>query len=590
MKRGYILTLLILSMSFAALMAASCAEKDKNDAPASVTEAEEVSEDLEAPYEAEGMRFSVKSGFYDSGFSLSITADEDHQIFYTLDGSIPTAQSSRYTEPIAITDRSAEKNILSAHTDIAQPIELANDFKPRDEVDKATVVRAITIDENGNKSPVVSNTYFVGFDKKADYYKKYKIVSVMNDEADLFDREKGIYVLGKTYDDWKKNDYDPDTPEWFIPANYTQKGRDWERQAAVQFFENGELAASQDVGIRIHGGATRSYSQKSFNIYARSDYGAPKLEYDMFSGKVKSKSGGQPVTVFDTFVLRNGGNDAMYTRFSDKLIQSLVSDRQFLTQGMEPCIVFIDGEFWGQYEITEKMDDDFISSHYGVPARDICVIKKEELSDGREETFAEWQELRQWIQNNDFSGDLAYDELCSRVDMQGFMDYVSAEIYINNYDWGSKNMAMWKSEVIDENNPYADGKWRFIMYDTEYSSGIYGEALPSDDSFAKLMESDCFLADLFNGAMENEGFRQQFSHTFMEIADKNFDSDRVKAEIDRLSAEYHDIVIATYDRFWSGLIGGYGAESNYNSAVDTLRSFYNKRYEYITNHLKKHIS
>ena len=87
----------------------------------------------------------------------------------------------------------------------------------------------------------------------------------------------------------------------------------------MQFFENGELAASQDVGIRIHGGATRSYSQKSFNIYARGGYGAPKLEYDLFSGKVMSKSVGKPVTVFDTFVLRNGGNDAMYTRFSESL-------------------------------------------------------------------------------------------------------------------------------------------------------------------------------------------------------------------------------------------------------------------------------
>ena len=76
----------------------------------------------------------------------------------------------------------------------------------------------------------------------------------------------------------------------------------------------------------------------------------------------------------------------------------------------------------------------------------------------------------------------------------------------------------------------------------------------------------------------------------MEIADKNFGSERVKAEIDRLSEEYHDITIDTYDRFWSGLTGGYGAESNYNSAVDSLRSFYNKRHDYITKHLKKYVS
>ena len=588
MKRRYIAAALC-NIIFLSLAAASCAEKKTDLLPSAISDPEE-NEVAEVPYEAEGMRFSMKSGFYDSGFSLSISADDDHQIFYTLDGSVPTAHSSRYTKPIQITDRSDEDNVLSAHTDIAQPVELADDFQPRSAVDKATVVRAITIDKDGNKSPVVSNTYFIGFGEKAEYYKDFRIVSIMTDEANLFDNEKGIYVLGKTYDDWKNNEYDPSVPDWFIPANYTQKGKEWERDAAIQFFENGELAVSQDVGIRIHGGATRSYAQKSFNIYARSSYGAPKLEYDLFSGNVKSKTSGEPVTVFDTFILRNGGNDAQLTRFSDKLAQSLVSDRQFLTQGMEPCIVFIDGEYWGHYEITEKLDDDFISSHYGVPARDICIIKKEQLYDGNEETFAEWEELREWIKNTDFSSDWAYEKLCDRIDMQGFMDYISAEIYINNANWGKSNMAMWKSEIVDATNPYADGKWRFVMFDTEYSSGIYGEAQPSEDSFEKLMESDCFLADLFNGAMENAGFRQQFSDTFTEIADKNFGSDRVKAEIDRLSEQYHDITIAAYDRFWSGLTGGYGAEANYNSAVDSLRSFYNKRYDYITNHLKKYIS
>ncbi|HOH86272.1 CotH kinase family protein [Ruminococcus sp.] len=365
----------------------------------------------------------------------------------------------------------------------------------------------------------------------------------------------------------------------------THRGAGNGREAEIQFFEGGKPVRSQNVGIRIHGGATRSYSQKSFNVYARSDYGAPKLEYDLFSGKVKNDTDGSPVTVFDSFILRNGGNDAYFTRFSDKLIQSLVSDRQFLTQGMEPCIVFVDGEFWGHYEITEKMDADFISAHCGVPAKDICIIKKEALDDGSEETFAEWEKLRKWIQDTDFSVQANYDELCERIDMQGFMDYVSTEIYINNHDWGKPNAAFWKAETADGSSPYADGKWRFILFDTEYSSGLYGEASPYENSFERFMDSDCFLADLFNGALENEGFRRQFRETFMDIADNNFNTERVTAEIDRLAEEYRSMVIATYDRFWSGWTGGTAAEMNYDYAVDSLRSFYEQRYEFITKDL-----
>ena len=280
-------------------------------------------------------------------------------------------------------------------------------------------------------------------------------------------------------------------------------------------------------------------------------------------------------------MLRNGGNDAQYTRFRDKLNQSLVSDRGFLVQAMEPCIVFLNGEYWGHYEITEKLDDAFIKAHYGIPKKDVCIIKKEALDEGSEECFAEWEQLRKWIQETDFSDSAAYEELCARIDMQGFMDYISAETYINNANWGKSNMAMWKAAVTDAQNPCADGRWRFIMFDTDYSTGIYGEALPSDKNISALLEDDCFLSDLLRAALKNEGFRTQFRDTFTEIAEQNFDAARVEQEIERLSAEYHDLVTDTYNRFWGAWIGGAMAEGNYAAEVKSVQRFYQKRGEYI---------
>jgi len=194
--------LLALSVSCIPFSAVSCSDGKTGSRTASATGGF-VSADIgeAVPFDAEGMHFSAKSGFYKQGFSLTISADDGADIYYTLDGSIPTADSTKYTAPIEIKDASAEENRLSAHKDIAQPIAAADDFVPKSAVDKATVVRAVAIGKNGRQSPVVSNTYFVGFDDKADYYKKYKVVSLMTDEENLFDYEKGIYVTGKTYDD-----------------------------------------------------------------------------------------------------------------------------------------------------------------------------------------------------------------------------------------------------------------------------------------------------------------------------------------------------------------------------------------------------
>ena len=541
------------------------------------------------PYEQEGMSFSAESGFYDCEFFLDITAEEGSTVYYTLDGSIPTTESKQFTQPILINDKSSEPDILSNREDIAQPADSVKRELPKNPVDKATVVRAILVDENGNQSNVVSNTYFINYNEKADYYSDVKIISLLIDESSLFDYDNGIYVLGKKYDEWLKgDDFDSSTPEWFMPANYTQKGREWERKATIQFFENGVIELTQDIGVRIHGGATRSYTQKSFNIYARKDYDKSKLEYELFSGSLFSQNGNTPINVFDTFMLRNGGNDAMYTRFRDKLIQSLVSDRQFATQGMEPCILFINGEYWGHYEITEKMDAAFIKAHFGVPKNDVCIIKKYTLDEGDESIYAEWEELHNWINATDFKDESNYEMLCDKIDMQSFMDYISTEIYIDNIDWGKANSAMWRSQTIDKSNPYADGKWRYILFDTEFSTGLYGQSMPDNDSFERFMKNDSFSSDLFKAALENEKFRKDYYETFLEIYEKSFSDERVNNAIDELDDMYRDMVVDTYNRFWRTSVGGDNARYNYSESVQELRYFFSNRKKYITDYLRKY--
>ena len=591
MKNTKIFAVSVGAILICSCLLQGCAEQEQPPESSAVISTEDSTAETEQPTvhlqddSAESssvLHFSAASGFYDEPFALSITTEGDAKIYYTLDGSTPTAESTEYTEPISVADCSSEPNRLSMHTDIVPENAELPATAPEKPVDKAMLIRAVSVDAAGVVSPVETRTYFIGFGNKASYYQKVRVISLITDEDNLFDPETGIYVRGAVYDKWKcSDDYDPDTPEWRTPGNYTQSGRDWERPAYVQIFSDGKLEAAQNVGIRMHGGATRSYPQKSFNLYARKDYGASKLNCDLFSGSAVSEADGTPITEFDSFMLRNGGNDAQYTRFRDKLNQSLVSNRDFLTQAMEPCILFLNGEYWGHYEITEKLDDAFIKAHYGVPKKDVCIIKKEALDEGSEENFAEWEQLRKWIQETDFSDDAAYVELCDRIDMQGFMDYISAEIYINNANWGKSNMAMWKATTTDAQNPYADGRWRFIMFDTDYSTGIYGSALPSDKNISALLEEDCFLGDLLKAALKNADFRTQFRQTFTEIAEKNFDAARVEQEIERLSAEYHDLVTDTYNRFWGAWIGGAMAEGNYAAEVKSVQRFYQKRGEYI---------
>lgn len=561
-------------------------------------ESSTVKKDVEEPV------FSHVGGFYDSGFNLSINAPSGTKVYYTTDGSVPDSNSTAYTSPIAISDITSQPNYLSARTDIRG----GNVTAPTKPVDKAMIINAVAIDANGNVSDTVSGAYFIGYGSRASYYQNHKIISLTTDEDNLFDNDKGIYVLGAEYERWKNSsEYNPGYQDWQIPGNFSLKGREWERPAMIQIYENGAPVHTQNIGIRIHGGASRSHQQKSFNIYARTDYGASKFKFDLFNGNLRSEYTGKKIKEFDSFMIRNGGNDASAARFRDKLNQALVADRDMLSQGMEPCIVFINGEFWGHYEITEKLSDDYIEFHYGIDKNDVCLIKNGELEEGTESDFAEWESLHNWFNSNDLSQDSNYSQLCEKIDMQSFIDYMCAEIYYANMDFSPNNTAMWKATSVYSDNEWGDGKWRFILFDTEYSTGLYGNfgATASHNTFNYVLQNKGFFSDLLRNALKNETFKRDFATTFMDMANENFNVDKVESAIDELSAEYHEMTVDTLDRFepkdavqnqnpggfpnWGGNWGGGQTQNNesiFQTEVTAIKTFYRDRNKSVTEQLR----
>ena len=535
--------------------------------------------------------FSAPSGFYGSEFDLTITAPQGTKIVYTLDGSTPSADSEAYTGPIHIKDRSNEQNVLSARTDIS-----ASDVKaPQKNVDKAMVVRAAAVDDAGNVSEPITATYFVG--KTYDsYYRNMKVVSLVTDPDNIFDYEKGIYVKGKIFDEENRTaggwgGWGGMLRPWEMAANYTQKGRDWERVASFELFDNGKPVVAQDMGIRIKGGATRNNAQKSFNVYARLDYGKENFEYDLFDGKAVKVTNGKTITKFDSFTLRNGGNDSSYAFFRDCINQQLASDRDFSIQNTSECMVFIDGEFWGIYQLTEKLSDDYFKNHYDIKKSNVVIVKNNELEEGTEEDLSDWKSLAEMCANSDMSNAENYAKFTEKVDVQSYIDYFAAQIYWNNWDWPNNNFAVWRTNVTDDTNPYADGKWRMFLFDTEYSTNLYEgqQTSPQTDAFARIKQNKDNDSRMFISLLNNAEFKEQFALTMLDLGNYNLTSDKADKLIEYYKSTYRTQVLDTFSRFYSDWLDGAKGEQQFDKEMSAVSQFYKSRFEPAANSLSKAI-
>ena len=452
---------------------------------------------LEAP------SFSISGGWYEKDIVVSLNAPKG-DIYYSLNGSVPDAESYKYEGPITISNRTADPNIWSAMGDIAT----ANTYLPDFPVDKATVLKAVAISDDGT-SEIVSQTYFIGLDSFG--YEGISVMSVSMDPDDLFGYEKGIYVQGRVKDIYgEKMDLDP-FEYVYDYCNYGKEGRGWERPVNIEFFsEDHDKIFEQKAGIRIHGGFSIGQNQKSFNLYSRAEYdGNDYFKYDFFKGNGNG---------YSKVVLRSGGsNDQFLTKQRDVFCQSLVSGRDVGVQRAIPCALFLNGEYWGMYFIQEGIGESYIHENYGIDEDNVIIVKNNEVNTDDPNDLKMYTDLVDYVSSHDMADDGNYRYIEKKIDIQSMIDYYITEIYVANGDAFSNNLALWRVKDPTDGK-YGDGKWRWLLYDLDESCALITEMTnASVDSFVEgHWEISPLNGDvLFSSMIKNPEFKERFVNSFM---------------------------------------------------------------------------
>ena len=541
--------------------------------------------------------FSFESGFYDEEFDLEIASGEG-EVHYTLDGSIPSIDSPIYRGKLHIGDASVADNLYSVLTDVSVDLFDYINYKyaiPKDNVDKCTVVRAAVFDDRGNMSPTVTKSYFVGFDKK-DEYDGLGIISLVSSPDGLFGDEEGIYVIGKKgKDDFKKQisesanalrylEEHPDTPldgsvsicgvrmDEFTDSNYWQSGTAWEREASFAVFDKDhQLKDTQDIGIRVKGHRTRNFPKKSINLYARSMYGDGDFRVRFFEKGEDSR-----------LSLFAGGQDGL-TIVRDRLIADLTNELKFTSLDFtSPYAVFLDGEFWGIYRISEKLDCDFIEKKFGVDDENVMIAKNKMLSKGQPGDEEIYGDFKNFIMHADFSLESDYEKFKERADVDSLIDYYASRIYIDEgMDWPNINTALWRSRDTGPDT-YMDGRWRWLNFDNNANLD-YGAVSVNTISKALNGTKNYKRDEMFYKLMQNEEFKKAFYDRFVYIATQVFDQKKTIEKLDALANEIRPYIELEYKRYYGER---YSIES-FDTEIEDMRKFFRERSSYIIPYVRE---
>jgi len=358
--------------------------------------------------------FSIPSGYYTGSAQVIITSPNPlATIYYTTDGSEPDNTSTQYTTPITFV--------------------------------QTTVLKAVAYSSNPNILPsfIEYNTYFI------DDTHTIPILSISGDDVlDLLDGG------------WGSSSLEPEgTMEWFD--------------------KDGVLIDKGTGEYNKHGNDSWAYDQRGFDYIMRDQFGYNyALQDKLFATKSRNK--------FQRIIVKAAANDNYPFSFGgsgahirDAYVHHLsqIADLRLDERSTSSCILYLNGDYWGVYEMREKVDDsDFLDYYYDQDeiyresAEYIQYLKTwagtwTKYGGGASGMIAEddWDDFVTFVTTNPMTNQANYNVAKSQFNTGSLIDYFLLNSYVVCGDWLNYNTGWWRG--LDPNGDKK--KWRYTLWDMD---------------------------------------------------------------------------------------------------------------------------
>ncbi|MCB0649664.1 MAG: CotH kinase family protein [Saprospiraceae bacterium] len=344
------------------------------------------------------------------------------------------------------------------------------------------------------------------------------------------------------------------------------------------FDETGDRVADGSGEFNKHGNDSWAYDQRGVDFVTRDQMGDDyALKYKIFPDFTDRKE-------FQRIILKAAANDN-YPEISgsahirDAYVHELsqLANLELDERTYEPCIVYLNGSYWGVYELREKVDDpDFTSYYYNQDEQDIDFIKTWGGTWQEYGSWVDWYALTDFIHNNDMADPANYAYVTEQFDVLSLIDYMILHSLNVSSDWLNWNTAWWRGR-----NPEGGArKWKYILWDEDATFGHYINytSIPDQSPTADPCNPELISPWIdFEGHVElltdlsvNEDFFSLYINRYADMNNSYFSCDFMIPLLDTLIARIAP-EMPRHCQKWGGTVAGWEAN------VEQLRNFIETR-------------
>lgn len=257
--------------------------------------------------------------------------------------------------------------------------------------------------------------------------------------------------------------------------------------------------------------------------------------------------------------VRNAGNDTdLYIR--DLYAQHISKKLKLEWSDYSPSFIYFNNQFWGLYNIRQRIDNDFLSEKYNLEKDEINFVENDLMI--KYGTNSQLLEFRKEFYLKDEKSILTIAD--SLIDLESLIDYLFVETYTLNHDWPYNNVHFWGTK---------DRKWSFILNDLDFAFRLKGAGPSINNMSAIFGDEKFFIIELFNILVKNQKFKNKFFNRVCDLINTDFSTKILSKKLDSIKYEYQPLIKRQNEKWPETVV-------NWDENINIIYDFIDRRPDY----------